>query len=237
MAWAGRLVRTGVLLALFLGGPLTAQDLGVTLSPIVTLDTEKVFGSTVVGQQIATRLSDKVAALAAENKLIASQLEAEELDLTDQRKTMEPTAFRKLADAFDAKVQRIRAEQDAKQKELQRLRDAERQSFIDSIGPILSRIARKHGAIVVLERRNVLLSADSIDITQEAIDQIDIALKARNGSDARPGAPTDAPPLAGSDSGPDSGPVPGPDSGTASGTQPAPDTQLTAPQDTPLGNN
>ncbi len=230
MARAGSLFRSGALvLGLALAGPAAAQDLGVTLSPIVTLDTEKVFGSTVVGQQIATRLEDKVAALASENKRIASQLEAEELDLTDKRKTMEPTAFRKLADAFDAKVQSIRAKQDAKQKELQRLRDAERQSFIDSIGPILSRIARSHGAIVVLERRNVLLSADSIDITQEAINQIDVALKARkNGADGGTGTGIGTDGGTGGDLGgnpaPDMAPTPGPNTtpGTPQLTTPAP---------------
>jgi len=233
MARAGSLFRSGVLglaMAMATVGPVAAQDLGVTLSPIVTLDTEKVFGSTVVGQQIATRLEDKVAALASENKRIASQLEAEELDLTDKRKTMEPTAFRKLADAFDAKVQSIRAKQDAKQRELQRLRDAERQSFIDSIGPILSRIARSHGAIVVLERRNVLLSADSIDITQEAIDQIDVALKARkNGAGTGTGTGGDA----GGNSGGDTSGDPAPDTTLS----PAPAAPQPASPAAPASNN
>lgn len=154
----------------------SAQDVGVTQSPIVVLDTEEVFGATILGRSIATDLAEKVQALAAENQRITAELEAEEKELTEKRKTLDAAAFRKLADEFDAKVQRIRVEQDAKQRELQALREAERQSFLDSIAPILSAIAREHGAYVVLEQRNVLLSAGSIDITDEAIERINKAL-------------------------------------------------------------
>lgn len=154
----------------------TAQDLGVTISPVVTLDFDRLFQDTTIGQSMATRLEQDIQSLAAENKRIAEELRAEELDLTEKRPTMEATEFRNLADAFDKKVQKIRTEQDAKQQELQRLRDLERQSFIDAIGPILSAVAQEHGALVVLERRSVFLSADGIDITDEAIRRIDEAL-------------------------------------------------------------
>ena len=174
MAFA-RLIR-GVVLAGLLAGPGLAQDLGVTVSPVVTLDVERLLQDTAIGQNIATKLEDQVQALADENASIAADLEAEEQALTENRPDMEVAEFRILADAFDQKVQQIRAEQDAKQQELQRLRDLERDSFLDAIGPLLSAIAREHGAVVVLERRSVFLSAEGIDITGEAIKKIDEAL-------------------------------------------------------------
>lgn len=192
----GSVIRRAYLIAAFLVAAcsLQAQDLGVTLSPFVTMDSERVYGTTLVGQQITSDLEAKVQDLASENKRIAAELEIEELALTEQRPTMEIADFRTLADAFDQKVQRIRAEQDAKQRELQTLRDGERQSFIDAIAPLLSEIALKHGAVAVFERRSILLSADSIDITQEVIDRIDAALKvtvepspAPEGDGAQPG--------------------------------------------------
>lgn len=160
----------------FLALPVQAQELGVTVSPVVTLDVERLVRVTAVGKGIASRLEKLVQALAEENTRIANELEAEEKDLTQRRQSLDVAEFRELADAFDQKVQVIRAEQDAKQQELQSLRDLERQSFIDAIGPLLSAIARDHGAVVVLERRTVFLSADGIDITDEAIERIDQAL-------------------------------------------------------------
>ncbi len=168
--------------------PIWAQNLGVVQSLIVTADSELIFGSTSVGQRITSNLEAQVAALAGENIRIAAELEAEELDLTEQRKSIDPAQFRELAQEFDSKVKRIRSEQDNKQRELQRLRDDERQTFVEVIGPILSGIARGHGALVVLERRNVLLSADSIDITQEVIEAIDAALLSDSAAPAEGGS-------------------------------------------------
>ncbi len=176
MLRGARLLRMAVTVLLVGLSGASAQDIGVAQSQIVVLDTEKVFSATILGRSIADDLADKVRALAAENQRITEELEAEEKELTEKRKTISAEEFRKLADAFDEKVQRIRVEQDAKQRELQALRDRERQSFLDSIAPILSAIAREHGAVVVLERRNVLLSAGRIDITEEAIEKINIAL-------------------------------------------------------------
>ena len=166
-----------------IGSAVLAQDLGVPVSAILTIDSERVFNFTIAGRQISKDLEARLAALGSENRRIEAELVAEELDLTERRATMDPIEFRVLADAFDEKVQRIRAEQDAKQRALQRLRDADRQSFIDTIAPILSGIGRERGAVVILERRNVLLSADNIDITEEAILRINAALGAETAPD------------------------------------------------------
>ncbi|MFV2001481.1 MAG: OmpH family outer membrane protein [Paracoccaceae bacterium] len=181
-----------------------AQQAVVTQSPILTVDSERVFATTIAGRQITEDLEVRLEALVRENRQIEAELVAEELDLTEKRKTMDPAAFRVLADAFDIKVQGIRARQDAKQRELQRLRDAERQSFIDQIAPILSGIGRERGAVVILERRNVLLSADNIDITEEAIARINLALANQKDSDAAADQNTPTDPGGGAQEGADS---------------------------------
>ena len=189
-----------VLAALFLCGGVAgtaAQDTLQIPSPILTLDQEALFNGSQLAERISAeieRLSDE---LATENRKIETALVAEELDLTQKRPTMDADAFRILADAFDTKVQGIRAEQDAKTRELQRMRDRERQSFLRRISPILGEIVRDRGAVAVLDRRSVFLSADSIDITQEAIDRINAAFE--NGtvtldpSEPVPEAPTPDP--------------------------------------------
>ena len=81
--------------------------------------------------------------------------------------------FRALADAFDVKVDRIRTEQAAKAREIQEFRDAEQQKFFNRVGPILLELVQERGAAVLLDRRAVFLSAAAIDITDQAVAQID----------------------------------------------------------------
>lgn len=163
---------------LFWFAPAFAQELtfGEVATPVLVVDSERIYAESKIGARITKSLEARLEDLVAENRRIEAELTTEEQDLTEKREQLAPDAFRELADGFDAKVQRIRAEQDTKQRELQRLRDEERQGFLDAVAPILSGIARERGALLILERRTVLLSAEGIDITDEAIARIDRAL-------------------------------------------------------------
>lgn len=158
-------------LALVLAAPATAQE-AATASPVLTIDQDRLFAETRLGAETLADLERRAQELASENQQIEAALIAEERDLTEMRTTMEPGAFRDLADAFDVKVQRIRAEQDDKARALTRTRDEARAAFFNEVAVILSDIVREKGALVVIDRRDVFLSADRIDITDEAIERI-----------------------------------------------------------------
>ena len=135
-----------------------------------------MFAETAFGQRVLRAIEEQSNTLARENRQIEAELIAEERALTDQRATLSVEEFRALADAFDEKVQRLREEQDAKTRDIQGLRDSERQRFLGEIAPILSQLIRERGASVVVDRRSVFLSAARVDITDDAITMIDAEL-------------------------------------------------------------
>jgi len=173
--------------------PALAQEQATLPSPIVTLDQERLFNSSSVAERIRAEIETRTAELTAENRRIEAQLEAEELDLTERRPALEPAVFRQMADAFDAKVQGIRAAQDAKARELQRLQEQGRQDFLRQIRPILTEIVRERGAVAVMDRRAVLLSADSIDITDQAISRFNATFDAPETPDLEETMPVPTP--------------------------------------------
>lgn len=179
--------------ALWLAQPAPAQEglsMGQVQSPILTLDADRLVAETLYGRRLAADLAARAEALAAENRGIEAELTAEVEDLTARRPTMEPEAFRAEADAFDAKVQRIRAEQDAKERALQEAVAANRERFLNDATPVLARLMVEAGAAVILERRDVFLSAGLVDVTDEAVAAIDAAL----GEGPPAGAPEEAAP-------------------------------------------
>ena len=155
--------------ALFLlSGSLFAQD----ATPVLTIDQDRLLAETRLGAQTLQALEVQAQELAAENQRIEDELIAEELALTEQRATLGAAEFRDLANAFDARVQQLRGEQDEKVRQLSRAREEARSQFLREAAPIISEIVRMRGALVVIDRRDVFLSADSIDITDEAIQRI-----------------------------------------------------------------
>ena len=170
-------------LVMALAQPALPQD----APAIVVVDQERLFQDSLLGGTISEELEERSATLAAENRAIEAELIAEERELTERRPNLEPQEFRALADAFDEKVERLRAEQDAKGRELVALRDAERQRFTRTVGPILLDFMRQSGAAVMLDRRSVVATADRVDVTDELIAMIDDKV----GAEAQP--PDDAP--------------------------------------------
>ena len=184
-------MRVALLIAtlLALGGPAAGQE--ATAPPVLIIDRDRLFAESGFGRRVVEEIEARSVELAAENRAIEAELIAEERDLTERRPELAPAEFRELADAFDEKVQRLRAEQDAKAAALVQLRDGERQAFIDLIGPVLADMLRETGAQVVLERRAVFAASERIDVTDEVITRIDATVG--DGSPAGVEAPRTAP--------------------------------------------
>jgi len=206
-----------VTIALVLLAPAALPARAQTISaPIVTVVQDRLFSESRFGQRVQRDHEARVQALSQENRQIEAALIEEERSLTDQRVKLPAEEFRSLADAFDDKVQRIRAEQDAKANALGQLLDKDRQAFLSLTGPLLRTLVIERGAVALLDRRVVILAADSIDITGAAIARIDSRIG--DGTSGESALPTDGP-------------------SDGSETQPAPRPQLddiNAPTEEPL---
>lgn len=181
MGWRGLLA--AAVLAVSAGPVLSQSQPEGVQSLILVIDQERIFAESQLGAAALNEIEAAARALAQENRAIEAELLAEEQALTERRTQMAPAEFSALADAFDQKVQRLRDEQDTKSRALARSREEARQAFFGDVGGILSDIARERGAVVMLERRQVFLSVDTIDVTDEAINRINLALEAEEGAE------------------------------------------------------
>jgi Skp family chaperone for outer membrane proteins len=202
---AALLARAALYLAAALGGPAVGQEAGATLlpaqgrtpfpefplaqpqSPVLTLDQERLFAESAFGRRVAAEIDAASRALARENRAIEAELQAEERALTERRSELPAQEFRALADAFDEKAVGFRRSQDAKARALQRRDEAERQAFLRAALPILADLLAELGAVALLDDRAVLLSSESIDVTDRAIERIDTEIGA--GAELSPPGP------------------------------------------------
>lgn len=168
----------------------------VTLPPpVLTLDQDRLFEESAWGRDALTRAEEATAALAAENRRIEQALEKEERDLTERRANMTAADFAVLATEFDAKVEEIRAAQDAKSRAISRRLDEDRTRFFQAVTPVLGQLLAETGAAAILADGAVVMSLTSLDITETAISRVDAVL-VPPGPDLQP-APQEAQPQSG----------------------------------------
>ncbi|MCI2398370.1 OmpH family outer membrane protein [Aliiroseovarius subalbicans] len=165
-----------LVLSLFGAGGAVSQDMGKSVSQIVIVDRERLFSGSAYGQRVLAELEIERSRLAAETREIEQALEAEEKALADDRATLEADVFRAKADAFDAKVQALRSERVVTEQNFVRRNETAQLAFYDEIGPLLGQLLREMGAVVILDRRVILLTTQNIDITDLAITRINQVL-------------------------------------------------------------
>lgn len=180
------LMKACLVLAFTLGAPAFAQEqtdnpeapqtIVVLQSAILVIDLDRFFASSLFGQRIQSEFQTARAELLAENSTKFAELTAEEKDLTERRSTLSREDFSVLAEEFDTKAQKIRAEQTAKGSELQARPGQARQQFLSIAQDVLIEIMRERRALAVLSQDAVLIPADSINITNDAIARIDALL-------------------------------------------------------------
>jgi len=171
-----------------LRAPAPGQSVSL-VSAVVTLDQDALFAGSAFGQRVQEQLERDRNALTRENRRIEAELVEEELALTEKRDSTPVTEFTRIANEFDEKVQQVRQAQDGKSVLLQQRLEQERQSFWNEAGPAIAEVMRRRGALVVIDRNAILLAFDGVDITQEAIAEIDAAI----GAGERPALPLPPP--------------------------------------------
>ncbi len=199
------LARGLLTLLLVLPGALAAQD-QAPRSPVLVVDFDEVFRLSQRGQEILEEFELRSRELADEIARIDLEMAAEEKALTDKRATLSATEFRKLADAFDDKVQALRAEQDQRAQALNRDQANARLEFRQTAFPILGQLMLDAGAVLVVEKRNVLVFNDAIDVSGLTAQLLDANYAERDAADQpAPDAPQETP----------ARPEPAPDTGDA----------------------
>jgi Skp family chaperone for outer membrane proteins len=144
--------------------------------PILTIDQERLFAESLFGRAALARLKASEDALVAENLRIEAALEVEERDLTARRAVLPAAEFRALADAFDAKVEGVRAAQRAKYTDLTAAHEADKRVFLQAAVPIIGQLMQEQGAVAVMDKATIFLSLQRIEITDLAIVRLDAAI-------------------------------------------------------------
>lgn len=148
------------------------SNLGVVQSRILTIAPDTLYSESEFGKRIAREIEEESAEIAANNRRIEAELTSEERELTELRDSLPTEEFRARAEAFDDKVQRLRREQDEKARAVTQRSDEARRALLSAAQPVLLQLMAEAGAVAVLDRRAVLLSADAVDITDQAIRRI-----------------------------------------------------------------
>ena len=162
-----------IVLFTLIAEPLSAAE----KSELFTVDMTKLFRSSEFGKNIIAANNIARKKLQSENEELEKKLLLEEKELSELRKTLSVEEFRPKALEFDKRVSIIRAEQGKKEEILNKKVRKEETDFFKRIYPLLYEILIERGGLILVDQRNIILWDNSVDITDDAIQVINQALR------------------------------------------------------------
>ena len=145
--------------------------------PIVSISREALFQRSDLGNHLSEVLSKRQAALVAENDRLAATLEQEELELTELRKKLSAEKFAPMAEAFDAKVKKVRRVQDQKSVDLAKALESMRFRFFRQAESVIAQMMQESNILFVLDENAIWMSKGG-DVTNTVIERMNTAYAA-----------------------------------------------------------
>lgn len=152
------------------------RDAKPVAAPILTVDQDVLFAASEWGKRTQRILEEEGGKIEAENERLAAQLSDEESALTQQRGTLDPAEFRRLAEAFDTRATEVRQQRAQVVQDLNAWAEADRAAFYRAALPLMGEMMQERGAVAVLDRRTVFVSMDAIDMTQDLVSRLNAEL-------------------------------------------------------------
>ena len=155
-----------LLLTQFFFSPLYAQypdtNVGVVDLNYILSDSDAAVDAAKQIEKIAKQIEEEI-------KDTDQSLIDEQNELIESQQIMAPAAFEEKRKEYENKVQNYNVTRQEKLMSIDRILSESRNEVLNALKPILEEISNEKGITILLEKNSVLLNAENMDITDEAL--------------------------------------------------------------------
>jgi outer membrane protein len=140
------------------------------------IDINKILAEANAAVEAAEEI-EKIA-IEIENEIKASDEEIikEQNLLIESQSIMAPEAFEAKRIEYEIKIQTYNSERQSKLMKIDELIAISRNDILNAIKPILEEISNEKGITIILEKTSIMLNAEKMDITNEALKKLNKSL-------------------------------------------------------------
>ena len=136
---------------------------------IGVIDLNYILSESDAAKDAAKQIEDIAKQIEEEIKNTDQSLIDEQNELIESQQIMAPAAFDEKRKEYENKVQNYNVTRQEKLMSIDRIVSESRNEVLNALKPILEEISNEMGITVLLEKNSVLLNAENMDITEEAL--------------------------------------------------------------------
>ena len=160
--------------------PAAAQAQALPSAVIAVTDLNRVTSECTACKTATAALRSQAQGLQAREKALVDPIQAEQKSIQaaiDALKGAEPdAALQARVRAFQTRQQQAADELQRSQTQIQRNQQYIQQQVATKLGPIYQQVMQRRGATIMLESGNTLAAASSVDVTNEVLAALNVAM-------------------------------------------------------------
>ncbi len=143
---------------------------------IVIIDYMEIQRNSLAGKDLLRQAENYRAELEAETQRLQTDVRQTEAQLTSQRDFLSEDALQEKASAEQQRLSAAERELRDRSNQIQLAARKAEQEMQSTLTPIYQEIMKEHGANIIMDRSQMILSGPGMDVTREVIEKLDAAL-------------------------------------------------------------
>ena len=143
---------------------------------IGVIDINKILADANAAVKAAEEIEKIAIEIEKEIKSSDEEIIKEQNLLIESQSIMAPEAFEAKRIEYESKIQTYNSERQSKLMKIDELIAISRNDILNAIKPILEEISNEKGITIILEKTSIMLNAEKMDITNEALKRLNKSL-------------------------------------------------------------
>ena len=143
---------------------------------IGVIDINKILADANAAVKAAEEIEEIAIEIENEIKSSDEEIIKEQNLLIESQSIMAPEAFEAKRIEYENKIQSYNSERQAKLMKIDELIAISRNDILNALKPILEEISNEKGITIILEKTSIMLNAEKMDITNEALKKLNKSL-------------------------------------------------------------
>ena len=156
---------------------LSITNFSYAENKIAYLDIDSVLEKTLIGKSIYKDLNDLNKKNIEKLKKIEKQLKNQEEDIISKKSIISSEAFNEEVSKLKLKINSFKEEKNNMVQDFSQKKKLDIKKFLNKINPIIQGYMKSNSINILLDKKNILIGSDNLDITANIIKLIDEKLK------------------------------------------------------------
>ena len=144
------------------------------------LDFKLLLNESDAGKKANKLLNDELNQGIKKLKNTEKELQKEEKDIIQQKKLLSPEEYKKKITALRTRVSSLQKDRNSMLESVAKKRRKARKQLFDSLNPIVKNYMSEKNIKIVLDKKNILLGDENLDITKDVMSLLNKKLKSLN---------------------------------------------------------